>query len=272
MFEEYGVVFIIAVGGETTLYRDRLQAIADECRKRWTWFWMVSNLLPNPADPDFDPFSAFDNGYVIASVDGVEKHHDDSRKRKGLYDVVESRLFAAAGAGRTILTTTTVHVGNLDQIEPILSRFKGHGILSTLEFATPINEAANLMFHVVGERREAAIDRIFALKMKWGWQLNVSPLMLELMRTRNVRRWGGPKNCPSVRYAISVTTEGVRKSPCVLAGGAELVPSCSNCGCHVPTLFLGALRFDILTLITAFWFLRRGRKVNTEAMSELATV
>ena len=258
-----GIVHATLVGGEPTLRPDVITEIAKIVPIVWivTNGMKVNKVMAGEEYKNWDVEDLPKNVSIILSLDGVEEAHDRSRQRKGLYDELVKRFYKTHRSHR-VITTTTLHKGNLDEPEKILQEWRNSGIRGcTFEFATPVGRAGNPEFgDIIGnERNIIAIDKLITLKRKYGSFMKNSIMGFNMQRPENLAKWVGAKNCPTARFSISFDSLGRIKSPCVLgsnpANPKGKRPDCASCGCHVPTVLEGMKRFDLQTIQSALWFL-----------------
>lgn len=257
-----GIVHATLIGGEPTLRPDVIMEIA----KIVPIVWVVTNgmkvdkVMAGEEYKDWDVEDLPKNVSIILSLDGVGEAHDKSRQRKGLYDELKQRFYKTHRSHK-VITTTTLHKGNIDEPEKILRDWRDSGIRGcTFEFSTPVGRVGSPEFgDIVGEERNRVIDRLIELKRKYGSFMKNSVMGLNMQRPQNLAKWVGAKNCPTVRFSISFDSLGRIKSPCVLGSNSANPkgkrPDCASCGCHVPTVFEGMRVFDLQTIQSALWFI-----------------
>lgn len=256
-----GIIHATWIGGEPTLRPDVLMAVTPLVPINWvvTNGMFAKKGLAGKGWEIWDVEDLPKNTWVIISLDGVSEAHDSSRNHPGLYAEIVNRFFDTQRSRRT-LTTTTLHRGNVNQPELLLKEWQHSKVLGmTFEFATPIGRRPNPQWDIIGDDRNRAIDRLLALKRRYGNFMRNSEFGLNMQRPENLLAWVGAKNCPTARLSVSFDSLGRLKTPCVLGSNRGnpkgQKPVCTACGCHVPAIFEGVRRGDLETLRAAFWFL-----------------
>lgn len=119
------------------------------------------------------------------------------------------------------------------------------------EFYTPFKDSGDDLW-IDYERRDAIIDRIQILKRTYGEFIYNTHQMLELMRSRNLRKI--LSDCPFRYVGMSLDPLGKVKIPCAVGQKAD----CSRCGCILP-IFSAILHkrhllfFAFLNGISGLW-------------------
>jgi Fe-coproporphyrin III synthase len=158
------------------------------------------------------------------SVDGTKEYHEKIRGA-GSYERVKQHA-----------NRDDVHVNiacvlskrNCQCIEQLVEEWKSTKIKGiNFDFYTPI-EGNEEGLWLSWEERDAVIDRLLALKRKYGTFILNSESILRLMKSENSRKI--TSNCALPKSVICLDPMGNRKLPCVIGSKAD----CAKCGCVVP--------------------------------------
>ena len=190
----------------------------------------TNGTLPIPDVPGLMPF---------VSLDGTREVHDEVRG-KGVYDKIMANIRDCPS--QAVIFLSTVHRINeacLEDMVGELSRLGAPVVGVMVMIFTPLksykqvkgyshSETQENVLDFTWEKRDALIDRLFALKLKYpNFLLNVEG-NLEMMRSENAPEVTAKCNMPERTLTLDLRLD--RKLPCVL--GSEV--DCAKCGCPFP--------------------------------------
>lgn len=200
------------VGGEPLLRPE----IVDLGRKWFKKCWVVTNgtiALPAWKDVTF---------YV--SVDGT-KDFCEAIRGKGIYERIKRHTDRD---DVTIRTATVITQQNHVCLEDLVAEWYGTKVQGMVfDFYTPIQGLDEELWTPF-PLRDRIIDRLLALKERYGDFLMTSSRVFELMRSGRTKEV--TDNCRFAAKAFTFSPTGEMKEKCMLGPKAD----CDRCGCVVP--------------------------------------
>ena len=200
------------VGGEPLLRPDLL----DLGRQWFQKCWVVTNgTIPIPS---------WSNVTWYVSVDGTKDFCEAIRGR-GIYERIKKH---ADREDVTIRTATVITADNhvcLEELVEEWSRTRVQGMV--FDFYTPIEGLDEALWPGF-ELRDQIIDRLLALKDRYGDFLITSRRVFELMKSDRCQPV--TDDCRFAAKAFAFSPTGESKEKCMLGPKAD----CDRCGCVVP--------------------------------------
>ena len=194
------------------------------------------------------------------SVDGTELYYGLLRKKRGLYGRIKENVNAHPHLNVRAAMVVTRH--NHECIEEFLQEWSKTSVRSILfQFYTPIRGQSEDNW-MGWELRDRVIDRLLALKKRYGKFVENHERVLRLMksdRAANVTR-----TCAYAEAAFCFGPTGKPKLPCMMGEKAD----CARCGCvlpfHIAMLGDRSLAFrEIIRGMTGLYTMNREQPART---------
>ena len=200
------------VGGEPLLRPE----LIDLGRKYFKKCWVVTNgTIPLPA---------WKNVTFYVSIDGTKELCESIRGR-GIYDRIKKHVDRD---DVTIRTATVITRQNHVCLEDLVAEWYETRVQGMVfDFYTPI-EGLDENLWPGFPLRDAIIDRMLALKQRYGDFIITSARVFQLMRSGRTREV--TDNCRFAAKAFAFSPTGEQKEKCMLGAKAD----CDRCGCVVP--------------------------------------
>jgi radical SAM protein with 4Fe4S-binding SPASM domain len=137
-------IMLAITGGEPLVRKDIFEVMSYASELGFPWGMVTNGFL---VDKDIvEKMKKADMRTIVVSIDGLEKNHDDFRGIKGAYKkaINAVNLLAEAKFLDDLQITTTIHRGNIKELEKMYQTFSLLGITSWRVFGVdPIGRAEN---------------------------------------------------------------------------------------------------------------------------------
>ncbi|RKY25039.1 MAG: hypothetical protein DRP79_07045 [Planctomycetota bacterium] len=200
------------IGGEPLMRKD----LVGRCRKFFQSNVVATNgTIPLPDWPDV-------NFYV--SVDGTRDWYKDMRGSAEHYDRIKKNCDRP---DLKIIISMVITKDNHECIEDLLDEWRKTHIKAVMfQFFTPIGPDDSMW--PGWELRDEILDRLLALKEKYGSFIDIPAEVYRMMKSDRCREI--TKNCGYRKYAFCYDPTGKTKRPCMMGPQAD----CTRCGCVLP--------------------------------------
>ena len=200
------------IGGEPLMRKD----LVGRCRKFFQSNVVATNgTIPLPDWPDV-------NFYV--SVDGTRDWYKDMRGSAEHYDRIKKNCDRP---DLKIIISMVITKDNHECIEDLLDEWRKTHIKAVMfQFFTPIGPDDSMW--PGWELRDEILDRLLALKEKYGSFIDIPSEVYRMMKSDRCREI--TKNCGYRKYAFCYDPTGKTKRPCMMGPQAD----CTRCGCVLP--------------------------------------
>ncbi|MFH0818827.1 MAG: radical SAM protein [Patescibacteria group bacterium] len=154
-------IMIAITGGEPLLRQDIFEVMSYAKKLGFSWGMVTNGFLVDEQVVCNMQKSGMDT--VVVSIDGIGKIHDDFRNVSGAYEhaVNAVKLLAKADFLKDLQITTSVHQGNIDNLEKMYETFLPLGITSwRVMNIDPIGRAENNKLLLTPEQLKQLLDFI----------------------------------------------------------------------------------------------------------------
>ena len=268
---ECGAPVVSICGGEPLIYPQIGELVRELTFTQRRHVYLCTNglaLKKHIEDETFRPTSRF---FINVHLDGMEKNHDASTSRTGVWTAAVEGLKAAVAAGFQVCTNTTLYrESSVDEIVELCTLLESLGVCSMMlapayAYETFGGDSSEALFL----HREETQARFRELEKRLkGKRLGATPLYMDFLTgrrslpcaawanpTRNVCGWKGP--CYLLTDAHYATYRDLlEKTPWETLGPEGTDLRCANCMMHCgfePGAVLVSTRNPIQGLRTMLW-------------------
>ena len=268
---ECGAPVVSICGGEPLIYPGIGEVVRRAVFEQKRHVYLCTNglmLQKHIEDGTFKPTSRF---FINVHLDGMEKNHDASTSRTGVWAAAIEGLKAAVAAGFQVCTNTTLYrESSVDEIVELCTLLESLGVCSMMlapaySYETFDSASQDALFL----HREETQARFRELEKRLkGKKLGTTPLYMDFLTgrrqlpcaawanpTRNVCGWKGP--CYLLTDAHYTTyRELLEKTDWQSLGPTGTDPRCANCMMHCgfePGAVLVSTKNPIQGLRTMLW-------------------
>ncbi len=242
-----GAPIVSICGGEPLLYPEIAELVrqATDVQRRHVYLCTNGLLLEEKiAEKAFRPSTRF---FINVHLDGLEKNHDASVGRAGVFQKAVAGIKAAVAAGFQVCTNTTLYKESaVDEITELCEFLESLGVCSLMLAPAYSYEAFNAENADALFLEKAETHRRFQeLEQRLeGRRLAITPLYMDFLTgrreipcaawanpTRNVCGWKGPCYLITDGHYASYR-EMLDATPWETLGPSGTDPRCANCMMH----------------------------------------
>lgn len=207
---------LIFTGGEPLLRRD-LRELATYATQKGFWVVVGTNFLPLDGRVAQELVDCGVKGFGL-SLDSLDpEQHDAFRHAKGSFQNNIKSMQALKAMGIPFLVQTTVHQGNLNDIEDMVAFAHFHGAkVFNLYFLVPTGRGAYVS-DLSPAQHDAVLHRVMGLRPQYAGKIHLNVkcaphfqrmLYEENPQHENLRTYAGGGGCPAGTGYLGITPEG----------------------------------------------------------------